>query len=172
MTTWQIRPARDDELDAVSRLLDDAWREYDAQVTGSEERLAIYRAYRARVIDVRSRLHESLLLVAANGDHIFGTVTYYPPVAEAFEDDWPPGWAGIRLLGVHPDARGAGIGRALTEECIRRARADGATHVGLHSTVLMWIARAMYERMDFKRYPSHDFNGGDDFIVEAYMLPL
>lgn len=167
-----IRQARPDELDSVSQLLDDAWREYDSQVTGSPERLAIYRGYRARVIDVRSRIDESLLLVAERDGVLVGTVTYYWPVDEHPEDDWPPGWAGIRLLGVHPDARGQGIGRALTQECIRRARADGATHVGLHSTVLMRIARDMYERMGFVRHPSHDFNGGDDFVIEAYVLAL
>src|SRR5881397_172598 len=56
---------------------------------------------------------------------------------------WPDGWASIRLLGVLPEARGLGLGGALMAECLRRARADGATMMGLHTTTLMDVARAM-----------------------------
>src|SRR6185369_10496472 len=40
----------------------------------------------------------------------------------------------IRLVAVAPEARGRGIAKALVEECIRRARAQGASEVGLHTS--------------------------------------
>ena len=173
MVAVTVRAARDDELDQVAALIDAAWREYDERVRGSEERMASYRGYREHMLDVRSRLDEAELLVAERDGTIVGTVTYYPSVdGVSTGEGWPPGWASIRLLGVHPEARGAGIGRLLTEECIRRARAEGAPTVGLHTTALMSIARAMYERMGFTRLPAHDFVIDDDFIVEAFRLDL
>ncbi len=37
------------------------------------------------------------------------------------------------------------------KECLRRARADGAAEVGLHTSELMVAARPIYERMGFVR---------------------
>jgi ribosomal protein S18 acetylase RimI-like enzyme len=78
----------------------------------------------------------------------------------------------FRLLAVHPDARGRGVGRRLTEECLGRARTRGSVAVGLHTTVLMDVARAMYERMGFVRAPEHDFYPEPRFQVMAYRLTL
>lgn len=76
-----------------------------------------------------------------------------------------------RLLpGVAPGARGRGVGRALTEECIRRARAAGCPAVGLHTTEFMAVARAMYERMGFVRVPALDFRPVPAIHVMAYRL--
>jgi ribosomal protein S18 acetylase RimI-like enzyme len=76
------------------------------------------------------------------------------------------------LLAVHPNARGLGIGKALTEECLSRARELGATTMGLHTTAVMDVARAMYQRMGFTRFPENDFHITDDFTVMAYGLAL
>ena len=169
----RIREAAEAELDFVSELLAAAWAQYEAPAEASEERRRRFTDYKASVSDVRSRLHDSTLLIAESDGRVLGSVTYYPPRwGVLVGENWPEGWAGIRLLGVHPDARGRGAGRLLTEECLRRARADGATHVGLHTTVLMTVAKSMYERMGFTRYPQNDFNAGDDFIVEAYEMKL
>jgi GNAT superfamily N-acetyltransferase len=69
--------------------------------------------------------------------------------------------AGIRLLAVRPDRRGAGIGKALTRACIDRARALGRSAVVLHTTRAMQTAWAMYERLGFARAPALDFRQGD-----------
>ena len=57
-------------------------------------------------------------------------------------------------------------------ECLLRARADGATTMGLHTTKLMDVARAMYLRLGFRRAPKYDFHPVPDFTVEAYELKL
>lgn len=92
--------------------------------------------------------------------------------ADSLDGAWPDGWASIRLLGVSPQARGLGIGRALMQECLRRARADGAVTMGLHTTKLMDVARAMYLRLGFARAPAYDFHPAPDFTVEAFRLDL
>ncbi|MFA5891728.1 MAG: GNAT family N-acetyltransferase [Actinomycetota bacterium] len=167
-----VRDARTDELDAVARLLTAAYREYRPGPDTPEDLRGEFAAYENDIVDVRARLADSVLIVAEQGGRLAGSVTYYPPRPTGTGENWPPGWAGIRLLGVSPEARGRGIGRALTEECVARARGVGASTIGLHTTSLMVTARGMYERMGFRRVPEHDFLVTDDFIVMAYRLDL
>ena len=63
------------------------------------------------------------IIVAEDGGQIVGAVAYVGPQAPkaAFFD---PAWPVIRMLVVDPAARGKGIGRQLTEECLRRAERD------------------------------------------------
>jgi GNAT superfamily N-acetyltransferase len=79
--------------------------------------------------------------------------------------------AGIRLLAVAPAARGQGVGRALTRECIERARALGRTSLVLHTTRAMQAAWRMYEQLGFLRCPDLDFRQGD-LEVFGFELPL
>jgi GNAT superfamily N-acetyltransferase len=132
----------------------------------------MWRAYEEEIRDVRRRLGVSTLIVAEDAGRLAGAVTYYPNASDEPYGRWPSKWAVLRLLAVHPDIRGRGIGRLLTEECLRRARHAGRTAMGLHTTDLMTVARAMYERMGFVRVPEHDFYPVPSFHVMAYRLPL
>ena len=90
----------------------------------------------------------SEILVADAGDTVIGAVAYFgpgTPRADFFEPEWPI----IRMLVVDPAARGAGIGRRLTEACIDLARRDGAPLIALHTSPAMEVALAMYLRMGF-----------------------
>jgi ribosomal protein S18 acetylase RimI-like enzyme len=169
-----IRNAHDDDLDRVSALLVDAYAQYmPPREALTEEERAGWDGYRRNIADVWSRAAISSTIVAERGGTLLGSVNYYAPgQADSVDGAWPDGWASIRLLGVSPLARGQGIGRALMNECLRRARADGATAMGLHTTKLMDVARAMYLRLGFTRVPEHDFHPAPDFTVEAYRLNL
>ena len=170
-----IRDARNDELDEVSALLVAAYAQYMPlpSATRTPEESAGWEGYRRNVADVWSRAPISSTIVAARDGDLLGSVNYYAPgQSDSPDDAWPDGWASIRLLGVSPQARGLGVGRALMVECLRRARADGATTMGLHTTMLMDVARAMYMRLGFKRAPKYDFHPAPDFTVEAYELKL
>jgi len=170
-----IRDARANDLDAVSALLIDAYAQYmppPLKTLTAEER-AGWESYRRNIADVWSRAPISSTIVAERDGILVGSVNYYAPgQADSMDSGWPDGWASIRLLAVSPRARGLGIGRALMDECLRRARADGATTMGLHTTKLMDIARAMYLRLGFARTPAHDFHPAPDFTIEAFRLDL
>ena len=162
-----VRDARTVELDHVALLMRDAYQEYQASFPAG-----LWDGYVRDVMDVRSRLNFSELIVAELGGRVVGAVTFYPDASQSEQEGWPPGWAGVRLLAVHPDARGLGIGRALMDECLRRSRERAALTLGLHTTEVMGVARGMYERMGFVRVPEFDFHPGPGVVVMAYRLDL
>jgi ribosomal protein S18 acetylase RimI-like enzyme len=97
----------------------------------------------------------------------------FPPAAAAYGDTvQAPPWPELRLLAVSPEARGMGVGRLLVDECVRRARASGATELGLHTSKSMETAIGMYRRMGFVRAPEHDFQPEGAELVEGYRLRL
>jgi ribosomal protein S18 acetylase RimI-like enzyme len=55
----------------------------------------------------------------------------------------------MRMLGVHPSSRGIGVGRRLADQRIRLAVRDHAEVFALHTSRIMSVAFAMYERMGF-----------------------
>ena len=116
------------------------------------------------------------LLVAEHDRRVVGTVTFYEDAA-AEGLGWPPGWAGLRALGVDPAARGLGAGRALMDACLDRTEAARAPVLCLHTAAFMTAAAAIYEAMGFRRAPAFDFDvpaggGGRPVGVLAYRLDL
>ena len=90
------------------------------------------------------------LIVAEESGDVVGGVAYVPPHA-AKAPYFDPAWPILRMLVVDPIARGKGIGRALTEECVARARRDRSPVIALHTTPIMNVALPMYLRMGSKR---------------------
>jgi ribosomal protein S18 acetylase RimI-like enzyme len=131
----------------------------------------VFQSYLEDIVDVRSRLTDSELLVAELDGRLAGTVTLYLHSA-AESRVWPEGWASVRLLGVLPDYRQRGIGRALMEECIRRSKKEGIRTLGLHTTEAMATAKKMYESMGFARMPEFDFHPRPGVVVMAYRLDI
>ena len=89
------------------------------------------------------------IIVAEIGGQIVGAVAYIGPGAPkaAF---FRPDWSIMRMLVVAPDCRGRGVGRKLAQECLSRAKRDGASVFALHTSKLMQVALPMYQRMGFK----------------------
>jgi GNAT superfamily N-acetyltransferase len=94
---------------------------------------------------------QSELIVAEDhAGEIRGAVAYFGPYAQPRADFFAPEWPIVRMLVVDPAARGQGLGRRLTEECIARARRDGAGVIALHTSPAMAVALAMYLGMGFR----------------------
>jgi GNAT superfamily N-acetyltransferase len=128
--------------------------------------------YLADIMDVRSRWGDADLIVAEENGRLAGTVTLWLKKGRTSRETWPDYWAGIRLLGVHPDFRGRGVGQLLMKECIRRCRQAGVKTLALHTTNFMDAARRMYEIMGFQRVPEYDFHPAPGVIIMAYKLEL
>ena len=89
----------------------------------------------------------------AGGVVYFGDMAHYGAAGIATTIEHA---SGIRLLGVHPECRNMGVGKALATACIALAREQGHLEVVLHTTRAMQTAWAMYERLGFDR--SHDLD--------------
>jgi GNAT superfamily N-acetyltransferase len=88
------------------------------------------------------------VIIAELQDKLAGAVAYFGPTSQkaSFFDQR---WAIIRMLVVDPVFRGKGIGRALSEECIARAKRDQSPIIALHTSPIMSVALPMYLKMGF-----------------------
>ena len=76
--------------------------------------------------------------------------------------------AEIHLLAVDPPWRGRGIGQALVDAAIGRARQGGASRILLWTQPTMVAAQRLYVRCGFQRAPELDFKRGNrQFLVLA-----
>ncbi len=81
--------------------------------------------------------------------------------------------ARLRLLLVEPSARGLGIGKRLTDECIRFARACGYKKITLWTHGVLAAARHIYEQAGFRLTSSEAKRSfGKDVVSEHWDLVL
>jgi GNAT superfamily N-acetyltransferase len=164
MSDYQLRDARDGDQAAILELTLGAYREY-APILGEN-----YHFYEESIVATLGDIGAAAQIVADDGGRVVGAALLYPPgtAFEAAEGMPKPVWPEVRLVAVPPSERGRGIGKALVQECLRRARLDGCTGLALHTTDMMQVAMGMYERMGFFRTPEFDFYPAPDFQVKAY----
>jgi ribosomal protein S18 acetylase RimI-like enzyme len=81
--------------------------------------------------------------------------------------------AKLRLLVLHPKARGLGLGRRLTRACIRFARAAGYRKMTLWTQSHLAAARAIYQAEGFRKVSSSKHRSfGKRLVAEEWELPL
>lgn len=128
--------------------------------------------YAAELADVGRRAREADVLVALAAGELLGCATFVPdrssPWAELLED----GEAGLRMLAVRPESQGRGVGGALLDACVDRARRSTRTALMLHTTPWMTAAHRLYERAGFARFPERDWTPVPEVPLLAYRLPL
>lgn len=128
----------------------------------------------SRMADLAEQADTRVLVAIDEAGEIAGGVVYFSDMAAYGSGGRATSLrntSGIRLLGVDPDRRGAGVGRLLTEYCIRLARELQHDEVVLHSTASMKIARDLYQRMGFERSADLDFMQ-EDLQVFGFRLSL
>jgi ribosomal protein S18 acetylase RimI-like enzyme len=162
---FEVRPARPEEFEEAGRVTALAYQEF------ARPGEAAWEEYLARIADVPARADRAHVLVAVEDGRILGSATL--ELSERIEADDPPlpaEEAHIRMLGVHPDARGRGVARALIEACFRRAATEGRSRMTLHTTERMRAAQAMYGRMGFERLADRVFPDG--FVLLTYQKAI
>jgi ribosomal protein S18 acetylase RimI-like enzyme len=160
----EIRPVAAGEEEAVGDLTLAAY--------SAIGELSLSDGYADELLDVKRRAADAVVLVALLDGRLIGGVTYVPDASSTWAEDLQPGEAGIRMLAVHPDAQGAGAGRALTQECIDQATAARREAVFLHSTPWMTAAHSIYTRLGFLRVPDRDWVPVPEVPLWAFRLEL
>jgi GNAT superfamily N-acetyltransferase len=166
--SYVIRDARDDERDVIRDLVLRAYAEFESIMEPS--------AWRSLSAAVHSGLRSEVpveRIVADDNGTVIGSAMLYAAASNVYLDEsrklpWPE----VRLVSVAPEARGRGVARALMNECVRRARAAGATALGIHTSRSFQTALKLYRDMGFVRDPAHDFEPPGAELVEGYVLPL
>jgi ribosomal protein S18 acetylase RimI-like enzyme len=157
----EVREARPEEYAEAGAVTALAYREF---VRPGDD---TWEAYLERIADVPARAGIAPVLVAVEAGRVLGSATL-ELVARIEDEDPPlaPDEAHVRMLGVHPEARGRGVARALMDACFEMARRAGRTRVSLETTRRMTAAQAMYAHMGFVRGPDRVFPDG--FVLLHY----
>lgn len=109
-----------------------------------------WEAFRLKISRMSSLADTGELLLAELEQQIVGAVAYAGP-GRPKADFFRPEWSIMRMLVVSPKFRGQGIGRALAEECLQRAKRDKVKTFALHTSEIMQVALPMYLRMGFQK---------------------
>jgi GNAT superfamily N-acetyltransferase len=139
--SFNIRDFRENDADAVNRVALAGFEEFRTDYSD-------WTAMAANVSKMSTLAAAGELIVAEHAATVIGAVTYVPPYRPKpafFDSAWPI----VRMLVVEPRHRGQGIGAALMQECVRRAKRDRADVLALHSSPIMTAALAMYRDMGF-----------------------
>lgn len=158
----RVRTAGPGDHEVVGRLLVQAYS------VGS---MAPDNPYWGALRDTASRAQDAEVWVAELDGRVVGTVTWAGHGSgqrEVARD----GEAEFRMLGVDPAAQGRGVGAALLEAVLARARADGYAAVVICSATWMAAAHHLYVRRGFRRLPDRDWTPTPGVDLLAFQLPL
>ncbi|HEX9312819.1 MAG TPA: GNAT family N-acetyltransferase [Actinomycetota bacterium] len=163
----EIRPVAPAEYEEAGEVTAGAYMEFARPGDpGWEE-------YLAELADVAGRADRTEVYVAVEDGAVLGCVTLELDQTVGDDDEeLPPDVSCIRMLGVRPEARGKGIGRALVVRCIDRSREKGRRIVTLRTTHLMKVAQRLYRDMGFERDPARDYVMDSGVTLLAFRLPL
>lgn len=168
---FRIRTATEADRAAIQEISVAAYIQYAELVPKY-----IWEMYKADIVATTANADGAAeQIVAEVGGDIVGSVLIFPEGSVTGEEGnkvvrrkLPE----IRLLAVAPAARGKGIGAALTQECIRRARESGVSAITLHTLDMMPVAMRMYEKMGFVRMPELDYHPEPGVVVKGYRYDL
>ena len=157
-----LREGKLQELDDIFALVKKAYGEFQPHFPAER--------WQAWMDNIRETVHsgEGVVIVAEVQGEIRGVVKFYADAGQARLGQWPRPASSMRILAVHPESRGRGLGTLLARECLRRARALNIPRIYLYTGTFMTAARRIYESLGFKRAPEFDRDPGPI----AYVLNL
>jgi ribosomal protein S18 acetylase RimI-like enzyme len=172
MQNFTVRTAHPTEYDQIGKLLVDVYSQLDGFPKPHEQ--PAYYNLLANVGDLTQKPGIYLLAAVSHSGEIAGAVVYFSDMKNYGSGGTATSLvntSGFRLLAVHPDFRGQGIGKILTGACIAHAKAHQHHQLVIHTTAAMKTAWKMYESLGFKRITDLDFMQGD-LAVYGFILTL
>jgi GNAT superfamily N-acetyltransferase len=157
-----IRKAKASEFEAIGQLMVRVYSALEGFPKEAEQ--PGYYKMLAHIGDLTQNPGTELLVAISPGGIIAGAVVFigdmqfYGSGGSACKEE---NTCGFRLLAVADSMRGQGLGRLLTNECIRKARKQKVAQMIIHSTIAMQTAWKMYEGLGFRRSEDLDFMQGE-----------
>lgn len=159
-----IRRAEPRELQTALELITEAYEEFGPHLT--PEFAAGFNNDAASVLNDP----QTEVLVAEVDGRLGGTIAFYPDGPD-YNEAVPADWSCLRTLAVLPAHRGRGVGRALMQDAVGRARRLGRARVLLHTLPFMKPAIRLHESLGFVRAPDLDAEY-EGVTAIAYVLDL
>jgi ribosomal protein S18 acetylase RimI-like enzyme len=159
-----VRPARAEEYPAVGELTAAAYLAGGFVTADS--------FYVAELKNAAKRAAQAEVLVAEDAGTLLGAVAFVPPGSAFGEITEAEDEAAFRMLAVSPAAQGRGVGRALVDACLYRARALGVARMRLSTQPDMAAAHRLYEKLGFVRTPERDWSPVPGVDLWTYELEL
>lgn len=153
-----IRNAKSSEFQEIGKLMVRVYSQLDG--FPKEDEQPEYYQMLANIGELTKKTCTELIVAVSSDNKIHGAVVYFSDMkyyGSGGTATLEKNASGFRLLAVGTSSRGMGIGKLLTLECIKRAKALNQKQVVIHSTKAMQIAWTMYEKMGFKRSEDLDF---------------
>lgn len=159
---------RDEDRESVRRVLIESYQQYEHDYDNPQ----VWKDYLAEITGSIDNPRVDKILVAKKNQEVLGTLqlfrsskqAYGRPELEIFSPI-------IRLLGVHPEARGLGVAQELLKASVNYTKEKGSKSLYLHSSDRMHRAIRLYEWFGFKRDQSKEFYN-HDILVKCYRLDL
>lgn len=159
---YTLRNAKPDEFEAVGKLMVKVYSHLEGFPKESEQ--PNYYNMLANVGELTKKPEAELLVAVSPDGKIAGSIVYFGDMkhyGSGGTATLEQNASGFRLLAVDPLKRGQGIGKLLTNECIRKAKEKNHHQVVIHTTRAMQTAWKMYENLGFKRSEDLDFMQGE-----------
>ena len=156
--TLEIREVLRNEYKLLGQLMIDVYSNLDGFPTQNEQ--PGYYEMLSNIGSFNEEKDTKVLVAISSEGELVGGVVYFADMARYGSGGTATtekNASGIRLLGVNSKSRGAGVGKALTNACIKLARDSGHSQVILHTTQAMQIAWELYIRLGFERSQDLDF---------------
>jgi GNAT superfamily N-acetyltransferase len=167
-----VRNAKPHEFEELGKLMVLVYSQLEGFPKETEQ--PVYYKMLANIGEFVAKPETELLVAVSPDNKISGGVVYFGDMKQygsggtATQEQ---NASGFRLLAVDPSMRGFGIGKLLTNECIKKAKDKKLGQVIIHSTKVMQTAWKMYEDLGFKRSEDLDFMQGE-LPVFGFRLPI
>ena len=141
------RSADADDINGMKILAARSWAQFEQEL--SEEHWNKLNSSLVNENMYLSLIGQAAGFVCVQSDERIAGMAFLVPngnPTEIYDKDW----CYIRMVSVDPGCSGMGIGRRLTELCIKQARKNGETTIALHTSEMMAAARHIYEKLGFR----------------------
>ncbi len=163
-----IDEIREDEKEQVRNLLVESYQQYEHSYKNPES----WKMYLENIQASVDNPDVDKILVAKSNQDILGSLQLFQSSEKAYSKPELEIFSPIiRLIGVHPHARGRGVAQELLKASVTYAKELGATSLYLHSSDKMHKAIRLYEWFGFKRDQTKEFQN-QEILVKCFRLDL